>query len=269
MAKKKPEEPPKGAPLWVQTFGDLMNLLLCFFIMLYAMSDIDAEKYEAIAASMSSTFSIFSSGAQAIGDGVMIGNGVSQLNDLAEYVNSLGVSEEGEDETVTDSADSAAKAQSEMQQEGLKESEELSEQIQEALEETGFQGMVDMNFTSQFVELTLNGAILFDTGKYDLKDEALPLLDQISVILNKYAHNRVEIEGHTDNVGDYAMNDVLSNNRALSVFNYVIEHTDLDPANVVHSGRGEYLPVADNSTPEGRALNRRVVIKIYNELSDY
>ncbi|MCR5303749.1 MAG: flagellar motor protein MotB [Lachnospiraceae bacterium] len=269
MAKKKPEDPPKGAPLWVQTFGDLMNLLLCFFIMLYAMSDIDAEKYEAIAASMSSTFSIFSSGAQAIGDGVMVGNGVSQLNDLAEYVNSLGVSDDGEDETVTDSADAAAQAQSEMQEQGLKESEELTEQIQEVLEETGYQGMVDMNFTSQYVELTLNGSILFDSGSYRLKEESFALMDQISVILNKYAQNRVEIEGHTDNVGDFAMNDVLSDNRALSVFNYVLEHTGLDPANIVHAGRGEYVPVADNSTEEGRALNRRVVIKIYNELSDY
>ncbi len=66
----------------------------------------------------------------------------------------------------------------------------------------------------------------------------------------------------------FPSNNELSDARALSVFYYLIEHTSLDPAKVKHSGRGEYNPIADNSTAEGRALNRRVEIKIYNTLSE-
>ena len=80
MAKRKPEDPPKGAPAWTATFGDLMNLLLCFFVMLFSMSTVDSQKYEQMAASMTSTFSIFSGGGSSLGDGVLISSGVSQLN---------------------------------------------------------------------------------------------------------------------------------------------------------------------------------------------
>ncbi len=60
---------------------------------------------------------------------------------------------------------------------------------------------------------------------------------------------------------------MLSSFRALSVAEYLINNKGINPAKLKYSGRGEYVPVADNSTPEGRALNRRVEIKIYNELS--
>ena len=65
----------------------------------------------------------------------------------------------------------------------------------------------------------------------------------------------------------YSNNDELSSGRALSVFNYLIENTTLEPSRIMHTGRGEYMPVATNETPEGRAKNRRVEIRIYNPLS--
>ena len=92
MAKKRQEEPPKGSPAWMATFSDLMNLLLCFFVLLFSMSTVDAQKFEAVAASFSQTFSIFEAGATAIGDGILISNGVSQLNELDKYINSTGKS---------------------------------------------------------------------------------------------------------------------------------------------------------------------------------
>jgi len=79
MAKRREDEPPKGAPAWQSTFADLMNLLLCFFVLLFSMSTVDAQKFELIAASFSQTFSIFTAGSTMIGDGAMIGNGISQL----------------------------------------------------------------------------------------------------------------------------------------------------------------------------------------------
>ena len=78
----------------------------------------------------------------------------------------------------------------------------------------------------------------------------------------------IEVEGHTDNVpissAKYKDNNVLSMFRALTVADYLREVTTIEPSHIKSSGRGEYVPIADNSTPEGRARNRRVEIKIYN-----
>lgn len=268
MAKRKPDEPPKGAPAWQCTFADLMNLLLCFFVMLFSMSTVDAQKFELIAASFNQTFSIFTAGATAIGDGILISNGVSQLNELDNYMYSTGKGKEGENrpEGLEDATETVEK-------EGLKESEQLAERIEEALKEKNLGKEIDIEFTSQYVQLTLNGAILFDSGKVDIKEEALPLMNQLGIILQRFATGTIEIEGHTDNVpmsgSKYANNDELSSGRALSVFYYLEQNTTLDMSRVKHSGRGEYVPIADNSTEEGRSRNRRVEIKIYNSLSSY
>ena len=277
MAKRKEDEPPKGAPAWQSTFADLMNLLLCFFVLLFSMSTIDAQKFEEIASSFSNTFSIFSAGGSSFEDGLLISNGVSQLNNLDQYINNTGAAAEQtaknndlEDDEA--SGDSEAEELKEMlEAEQLKASEELAEKMSEAMEEGGIDKDVEIEFTSQYVQLTLKGSVLFDSGKADIKEEALPLIAKIATILERYAQSTIEIEGHTDNVpistSRFESNDVLSSYRALSMFNYLVENTTLDPAKIKHSGRGEYCPVADNSTPEGRAKNRRIEIKIYNNLS--
>lgn len=268
MAKRKPEEPPKGAPAWQCTFADLMNLLLCFFVMLFSMSSVDAQKFELMAASFNQTFSIFSGGATAIGDGVLISNGVSQLNELDRYINSTGRDNEGE--TIPDNLETAVEA---IEQAKLDASEEMAERIEETLKEKNLEEEIDITFTSQYVQLTLSGAILFDSGSVEIKQEALPIMNQVGIILQQHATGKIEIEGHTDNVpmsgAKYSNNDELSTGRALSVFYYLIDNTMLDPADIKHSGMGEYVPVADNSTEEGRAKNRRVDIRIYNSLSSY
>lgn len=270
MAKKKQEDAPKGSPAWMATFSDLMNLLLCFFVLLFSMSSIDEVKQEKVAASFNQMFSVFEGGAQAIGDGMLISNGVSQLNELDEFINSTGKMDEGQtiDEDV---AQDLAEAQEQLEEAQMEESEALAEKIQEALDERNLEDEVDVAFTAQYVQLTLKGALLFDSGSTLLKDDAKPILDQVGLILERYAAGTIEIEGHTDNVpmsgAKYSNNNELSSGRALSVFDYILSITNLDPANIKHAGRGEYLPVADNSTPEGRAKNRRVEIKIYNSLS--
>ncbi|MBP3458303.1 MAG: flagellar motor protein MotB [Lachnospiraceae bacterium] len=260
--KKKEEEQAPGSPAWMATFSDLMNLLLCFFVLLFSMSSLDVEKWQQVAASFSENFSIFSSGATAIGDGILISNGVSQLNELDDYINSTGK---------TADSDRQVNELKEFEEKQLAESERLAEQIEEAVDESEFANEIDVDFTSQYVSLTLNGALLFDSGSAELKEESKPLMDKIGQLLARYAQSTIEIEGHTDNVpihnAKYADNNELSSFRALSVFNYFMETTYLDPAMIKHSGRGEYVPVADNSTPEGRARNRRVEIKIYHSLS--
>ena len=278
MAKRKPDEPPKGAPAWQSTFADLMNLLLCFFVMLFSMSNTDTQKFELMAASFNQTFSIFSGGATAIGDGMLISNGVSQLNELDQYINSTGKNPDGEDQPTEFEENTAGdsefeKAKETVDEEQLKESEDLAGKVEEALEEKNLDKEIDIEFTSQYVQLTVNGALLFDSGSVELKQESLPMMNQIGLILQRFAEGTIEIEGHTDNVpmsgAKYSNNDELSAGRALSVFYYLRDNTTLDMSKVKHSGRGEYVPIADNSTPEGRAMNRRVEIRLYNALSSY
>lgn len=280
MARKKREDsPPPGSPAWMSTYGDMVTLLLCFFVLLYSMSTIDAEKFEAIAASFSQTFSIFTAGSTAIGDGVLISNGVSQLNELSEYFNTTGQMADSDTNIEQIDPDNSnadkewsttAEAEEFLEKEGLKESEELAEKIEETIKENSMADLIDVQFTAQYVELTLKGALLFESGSATLRQDILPTIDKVGLILQKYSTGTIEIEGHTDNVpmssGRFASNDELSSARALSVFNYLIDTTSLNPAYIKHSGRGEYAPVADNSTPEGRAKNRRVEIRIYNSI---
>lgn len=270
MARKKKEDEPKPAAAWMNTFADLMNLLLCFFVLLFSMSTIDAQKFEQIAASFSQSFSIFSGGAQAIGDGILVSAGMSQLNELDEYINSTGKAADNEEVPEDLKMEEVVEKIEQMK---LDESEELAEKIDEAVQEQNLEGIVDIEFTSQYVQLTLQGSLLFDSGSTVLKEQSLPVLDQIGVMLERYAESTIEIEGHTDNVPmsgtKYSNNDELSGGRSLSVFNYLIANTNLDPSMVKHAGRGEYMPIADNSTPEGRAMNRRVEIRIYNSMSSY
>lgn len=263
MAKKRQEDPPKGLAPWMATFSDLMNLLLCFFVLLFSMSTVDAEKFEQLAASLASSFSILPNGASAIGDGVLVSNGVSQLNELAEYINNMGYESEEQEQ------DDAIQ---EVKQEQLAETEQIAEQVDEMVGANNIAEQVDVQFNGQYVSLTLNGALLFDSGSAEVKEESKPILDKVAMILTRYHDHTIEIEGHTDNVpihtAKYKDNNELSSFRALSVFNYLLEASDLDPATLKHSGRGEYIPVADNATAEGRMRNRRVEIKIYSNLLD-
>ena len=290
MAKRKPEDPPAGSPAWMTTFSDLMNLLLCFFVMLFSMSSIDATKYSEMAAAMSnSTFSIFNAGSTAIGEGILISNGVSQLNDLDEYISNAGRNADSETDSDNyekyDSAEasytiyryffSSAEALEEaLNEKNLESNEELAETVQEALVEDSLADQVSVSFTAQYVQLSMKGALLFDSGSDSLKDQAKAVLDKVGVILERYGSNStIEIEGHTDNVpihsARFADNEELSSARALSVFYYLTETTSLDPSDLRHAGMGDRVPVADNSTEEGRSKNRRVEIRIYNPSTTY
>ena len=283
MAKKKPEEVKKGLDEWMGTFSDMMTLLMCFFVMLFAMSNVDEAKFDEVSQSFQQNFSIFKGGAKAIGDGVLVSNGVSQLNMLDEYINSTGKVADSDTQNTEFKENAQGEMDSKMQElaeelgaskeeikelqesiqnlenEKLKLSEELAERIEESLAENFLSDQVDVTFDANCVVLTFNGAFLFDSGKADLKTEALPMLNKIGKILSKYADDNIEIEGHTDSVplngGRYENNDVLSSYRALAVFDYLKDNASIDPSIMKHSGRGEYEPIADNSTPEGRAKN--------------
>ena len=129
-----------------------------------------------------------------------------------------------------------------------------------------------MDFNAEYVKLNLNGSILFASGKADLVKQAVPIVNKLGKILEKYNRNVIEVEGHTYNVpirysAKYENNEVLSVYRALAVTDQLRKNKNLNPKYIKFAGRGDYIPVADNSTAEARAQNRRVEIKIYNSFN--
>ena len=274
--KKKQQDAPKGSPAWMSTFSDLMNLLLCFFVLLFSMSTVDAEKFEKVIASLQSSFSVLPSGGSSIGEGSMVSAGISQLPELDAYFSNDIAEVDGEENTKLEDATSTEASANTSPEEAaelyekqeLAESEQMAENIESMAQQYGIQDQVEVDFNAQYVMLTLNGALLFDSGKAEIRNDAYPLVDKIGAILQTYNQNIIEIEGHTDNVpihsSKYPNNNVLSMYRALTVADYIRDITSLDPKYIKSSGRGEYVPIADNATEEGRARNRRVEIKIYN-----
>ena len=171
MAKKRQEDPPKGSPAWMATFSDLMNLLLCFFVLLYSMSSVDSEKFQMVIASLQSNMSILPAGGKSIGDGEMISSGVRQLEFLDSYYNEMANSKSEEDTDNTSNTVYEA-----FKQEELSESEQMAEEIQEAVEAAGIQDLVEVDFNAEYVQLSLSGAILFFSFLYEIIDEDYPIV---------------------------------------------------------------------------------------------
>jgi chemotaxis protein MotB len=247
------------------TFSDLMNLLLCFFVLLFSMSTVDAEKLQEVVASMQTTVSILPAGSSSIGDGQMISAGVRQLEFLDNYYNEMANSAAEDTEDQTEGKQSVTQA---YEQQSLAESEQMAEEITSALERSGLGDEVEIDFNAEYVQLNLSGAILFESGKADLISGAIPIIDKVGKILEQYDQNIIEVEGHTDNVpihsDKFESNEVLSMYRALAVTERLREKTSINPQYLKFAGRGDYVPIADNNTAEGRARNRRVEIKVYN-----
>ena len=151
------------------------------------------------------------------------------------------------------------------------EVEQLYDDISQRAENAQVDGMVtvEKDEGNQYVKISIGGAILFNSGEADLKKDAKAILSKVGDILKLYDSHLIKIEGHTDNVpitsGKFRSNLQLSLARAESVFEYMESQKKLNPVTLEASGRGEYIPISDNQTVEGRAKNRRVEFKIYTE----
>ncbi len=262
-----------GSPAWMATFSDLMNLLLCFFILLFSMSSVDAAKFEEIAASLNASFSIFDNGSPSIIDGSLVSSGVSQLDQLDKYHESIGSNNDESDNQEANKEDIKDKYEG-IQSEATGE---LADDLENELNKEGllsgdYEGYVDMEITSQYVTLTLNGAILFDSGSAAIKKNAQTFVDKLGDVLTKYSDNHIEIKGFTDTVpigggSKYKDNMELSQARAYSVYKFLVSTKKMSEEKLECAGRGEQEPIAPNDTEEGRALNRRVEIRIFSIIS--
>lgn len=300
MARDKKEEEGGIEGGWINTFADLMNLLLCFFVLLFSMSTVDADKYEQLVTSMSESINIFDGGGKAIGEGAFVSSGTDQLVSISQYFKEF--DNTGEDTESKEDQDT--KTEGDVRQDGqqskgdkpmqndkgsqtdnatseqeLKEKQaaideakakELYGQVSEEAQKQNIEDQINVNMDkkNQYVQISLNGALLFESGDAAIKKSMRPLMSKVGDILKKYQGHMIKIEGHTDNVpisGKYSSNQLLSMARANTVFEYLHKTKGIKPANMETSGRGEYDPIASNKTAKGRAQNRRVEIKIYTD----
>lgn len=107
------------------------------------------------------------------------------------------------------------------------------------------------------VILNMPGNITFDVDRTDLRGDFIPVLDSVSLVLKEYKQTLIDVTGHTDSTGAVEYNMDLSERRARSVATY-LQATGVDSTRIYTLGVGPHYPVADNSTPSGRQLNRRV-----------
>ncbi|MBP3618471.1 MAG: flagellar motor protein MotB [Lachnospiraceae bacterium] len=289
MAKKKADDAPKGSPAWMATFSDLMNLLLCFFVLLFSMSSVDAAKFNEMAQSFASTFNVFKAGGAFFGDGNLVANGATQLNNLDEHKATMGEQSDSDvdSDQIYDNTEELVQYYKDKisELEGAIEDLEQKEQNEQAAKEEAAGVIYDevtelaerynlgsdlelsMDKAYNYVKIDVKGSVLFEDNDATIKKDAKPILLKIGDILKEYDNFGIEIIGHTDNVpiksGPYADNDYLSAARAIETAQYLIENKNLDASKLSFSGKGDREPVDTNATAAGRARNRRIEFRIY------
>ncbi|MGG7047925.1 MULTISPECIES: flagellar motor protein MotB [unclassified Campylobacter] len=236
MAKLiKPEECPKCMPEWLAAFGDLMSLLLCFFVLLLSMSTMDAKKFETAVGSLAGALSVLEGGARP----------------------------ETQDERETE-------LQSQIKKTKLNSTSENALQksvkaINEILNASGAPEVIVQESEDGFI-VRMPSNLLFESGKAEIaNDDAKLFLKRIAMIAAKMPPEvDVNVIGHTDNQNPdinsiYKDNWQLSSARAISVVNELVKD-GVSPNKLIASGRASFEPFTTNATSDGRAQNNRVEI---------
>lgn len=245
-----------GAPAWMNTYGDMVTLLLTFFILLYSFSSIDIQRFNEVMSAIQHSF---------MGrTGILVGT------------TELGA-EEGQrfdrDEHLAVAPEQIIGEQDLALLEMMRQLEETYEEVREFLSKAGLEEDIMLRMEERGIVMELPEKILFDTGRAELKPDFLYTLELLAELLSRL-HNQIIVEGHTDNVPIrtflYPSNWELSVARSVSVARYLVEQHGLDPGRFIATGYGEYHPLDSNETPEGRARNRRVnivisIIQLLNE----
>lgn len=233
--KVQPEEH-DNAERWTVTYSDLMNLLLVFFIVLYATANQDTAKAKevlsAIAGAMSGTEFVLDGSGDSILDAY---SGGELTNEAIEERNMEAVKEAVSEMTGTM---------------GLSD-----DSIEVVIDEIG-------------VHIRIKDTVLFNSGSAIINTNAQPVIIKIGDILKKFNNNYIQVEGHTDNVPMGGGNPNIPTNwelgslRAVNVLKMLIEKAGLNPTYLSATSYGEFKPVDTNETVAGRANNRRVEITI-------
>jgi chemotaxis protein MotB len=244
MAKEKPK-PPEPNPLeWMVTYGDMVTLLLVFFIVLYAMANTDLQNFEKIALSLRIAF-----------------NGASQYP-------STNVMQQSESTPANASPETnAAPLFFDNLPPKRRDFVRISNELSTFAQELGVAGDISINMTMEGLIISLSEKLTFKPGEVGLRPEVEQVLDKVVDLLEPI-DNKVRVEGHTDviptNSPVYPTNWELSVLRSVTVVRYLSEQGDISADRLQAAGNAEFDPVAPNDTRANRALNRRVdIIIIY------
>ncbi|MDD4391018.1 MAG: flagellar motor protein MotB [Eubacteriales bacterium] len=222
--KRKKEEAHEMNEAWLLPYSDLMTLLLAVFIVLFAVSQIDSGRAQQVSDQFTESMRTDTYGAE-----------------LSEMKNNMRNVEEDQ--------------QSNLQ--------EVKEKIDNQLQIENMTAYVTTEIDERGLVISLSNAIFFDPGSAAIKSEYTKILMEIAGIISEI-NNYIRIEGHTDTVPMssevYPSNWELSSARAARVGRMFIDQSNNPPERFLTVGYGEYRPIADNATPEGRAKNRRIDI---------
>lgn len=253
-----PEEEKPGIPPWVVTFADLMSLLMCFFVLLLAFSEIDAQKFKQIAGELSKAFGVqrevpvleVPMGTSPVFDKFSPGKPEPTLIDQVRQDTS-----EVAPEIDTLRSQSEGEAQQSLQQ----NLEAVAAVLAEAIED----GRIQLEQQDRRILVRVEERGSFPSGSADVTYEFEGLLLRMGEVLATLP-GTLTIEGHTDNLpirsDRFQSNWDLSAVRAAAVANVLLENPAIAPTRVAIKGLADTRPRASNDTADGRALNRRVEI---------
>lgn len=237
MAKDKCPECKAGAPEWMATYGDLVTLLMCFFVLLFAFSNIDAQKFQAVMRSFQGSAGILSGGT-SLSEAPYVFDGMPEDN---------------------------TSAQDTVQMDKL---EAVKEEVEKYIEENNMQQSVQIELEDRGLVIRFKDNVLFDPGSAMIKSQSFGILQFLSDLLTteELINEEIRVEGHTDNVPNistqYPSNWELSTARATNVVRYFIEESGFAASRLSAAGYSEYHPIDTNDTSEGRSANRRVDIVV-------
>ncbi|WP_379147285.1 flagellar motor protein MotB [Paenibacillus sp. sgz500992] len=255
---------------WMITYADLITLLLIFFVIMYAMSSLDVQKYKIVTGSLSETF--------RSGNPVLEGgDGILESQQETENIGSTNNQDNGTGSEAAGTANAGETAQPPSSRElAFKEQEaklaSLMGVITKYVEDNNLGDQIFVADKPQGIAITLSDRFLFDAGKAELKAPAFPALRQLSGLFRGIGAS-ISIEGHTDNtpvsVGSrYNDNWELSGARALSILRFFLDNEGLDPDTFQYAGYADTRPAADNTTLLGKQKNRRVELIVLRQLQD-
>ena len=222
----------------MDTYGDMVTLLLCFFVLLYSMSTISEDKWKAIVQSFNP----------------------SAVEDIRA---TTGAGGPNADETGV-SGQMPVEDIEEMQEKVEQDMKALMEAIQEFVQQQNLQDAVTVSQDGGKIFITFSQSVFFDGNSPVIRKEAYPILDQVCDMLSGVAGSldEVRVQGHTARAGSGPNNvetdRTLSSDRAANVVIYIQRHSSVPPSCLVSEGFGEWRPIERNDSAEGRAKNRRV-----------
>ncbi|GAB6991366.1 flagellar motor protein MotB [Paenibacillus pini] len=252
---------------WLITYADLITLLLIFFVMMYAMSRLDTEKYKVVTESLQLTFksgdSILEQGAGLTGDAAK-NNHKNPDTTIKTPVIGEKTPEDTTSKPLTEREQAFRSQEQELQN--------LMKVISAYVKDNRLENQIFVADEPQGIAITLSDKFLFDIGKADLKPISEPALDKLASLF-KELKTTISIEGHTDNVpithaSKYKDNWDLSGARALSILRFFLDQKKLNPAEFQYAGYADTRPVGDNTTELGKQKNRRVEIIVLRQLHD-